>query len=235
MESYQDFLKRIEYQKSEFDVENTYFKPNERVYEKVRDDNHFKDFYGDTVVFDLDEETKKRVFGIIEKLYFVAPECFSECLNEITIHMTMHDLSASGNINSVATQIFENEINLLNVLKENPIKPMTIKMRTNYAINMLHTSLVLALCPADENEWNKLQNIYDLINKVKVCPYPYLTPHITLAYYNYNGFDIGSVNKLKEVVNVLNKQSFEITLNTEKLVYQKFISMNDYISIFNLL
>ena len=65
--------------------------------------------------------------------------------------------------------------------------------------------------------------------------YPYMTPHITLAYFNYDGFDAGSVQNLREVVNELNKESFEITLNTENIKYQKFTSMNDYISIFNLI
>lgn len=235
MEKYNDFLERTGYQKPEYDVDNTYFRPDGRVYEKVREDNQFKDFYGDTVVFDLDTETKKKVFGIIRQLYSAVPECFSEKINENTIHMTLHDLSAADKLDSVAAEVFDNEIKLANVLKENPVKPQTIKMRTNYVINMIHTSLVLALYPADENEWNKLQNLYDLIDKVRVCPYPYLTPHITLAYYNYNGFDVNSVYRLKEIVKELNKQSFEITLNTEKLVYQKFTSMNDYISIFNLI
>ena len=69
-------------------------------------------------------------------------------------------------------------------------------MKTNYVINMIHTSLVLALCPAVEKEWDNLARLYDLINQVKVCGYPYLTPHITLAYYNYNGFDVCSVQMI---------------------------------------
>ena len=234
MESYSDFIKRISWQGSEFGADDAFFQPDGRVYQKVKQDNHFKKFYGDTVVFDLEKKTKKKVFEIIEKLYDTVPECFSEKLNESTIHMTLHDLSASDNLDNAGSQSFNNEIKLLEVLRNNPIKPQTIEMRTNFVINMIHTSIVLALVPADESEWNKLAQLFDAIDSVKRLDYK-LTPHITLAYYNFNGFDAGTVQKLKEVVRLLNKESFEITLNTNKLVYQKFTSMNDYVSIFNLL
>lgn len=235
MENYNDFLNRISYQKSELQIGESFFNPDNRVYEKVNPDNTFKPFYGDTVVFDLDSRTKTRLYKFIDNLYQSVPECFCQRLDKNTLHMTLHDLSASDNLDSISSEVFQNEIKLLQILKANPQKPQTIKMKTNFVINMVSTSMVLALVPADEAEWNKLQILYDLINGVKVCPYPYLTPHITLAYFNYNGFDAGYVQKLKEVVNELNKESFEITLNCKKLVYQKFTSMNDYISIFNLI
>lgn len=235
MESCNDFLKRISYQQSELQIGDGYFNPDGRVYEKVNPDNTFKPFYGDTVVFDFYSRTKTRIFKIIERLYKSVPECFCQMLDKSTLHMTLHDLSASYNLDSISSGVFQNEIKLLQIIKDNPQKPQTIKMKTNFVINMVSTSLVLALVPADEAEWDKLQTFYDLINEVKICPYPYLTPHITLAYFNYNGFDECSVQKLKEVVNEVNKESFEITLSTKKLVYQKFTSMNEYISIFNLI
>ncbi|MCI7211183.1 MAG: hypothetical protein SOT80_09640 [Candidatus Pseudoruminococcus sp.] len=233
-ENYNDFLNRISYQQADLQIGEGYFNPDGRAYEKVNPDNTFKPFYGNTVVFDLDSSTKTRIYKIIEKLYKSVPECFCQRLDKSTLHMTLHDLSASDNLDSIMPEVFYNEIKLLQIIIDYPQNPQTIRMKTNFVINMVSTSLVLALVPADEAEWDKLQTLYDLINEVKICPYPYLTPHITLAYFNYNGFDAGSVQKLKEVVNELNKESFEITLNSKKLVYQKFTSMNDYISIFNL-
>ena len=44
------------------------------------------------------------------------------------------------------------EVGLLRLLKEKPQQPQTIKMKTSYIINMVSTSLVLALTPADEVE-----------------------------------------------------------------------------------
>lgn len=150
------------------------------VYEKFNPDNTFKPFYGDTVVFDLDSRTKTRVIKIIEKLYQSVPECFCQRLDKSTLHMTLHDLSASDNLDSITSEVFYNEIKLFQIMKYHPHKPQTIRMKTNFVINMVSTSLVLALVPADEAEWDKLQTLYDLINEVKICPYPYLTPHITL-------------------------------------------------------
>ncbi len=233
MEIYSDFINRINYQQSQLQIGDGYFKPSGRVYEKVNKDNSFKPFYGDTVVFDLDDNTKLRVCKIIDELYEAAPECFCEKFDKSILHMTLHDLSASENLNSVSSEIFNNEIRLLQVLNDNPLKPQSIKMKTNFIINMVNTSLVLALVPYDETEWNKLQQLYELVNKVKVCPYPYLTPHITLAYFNYNGFDEDSARKLSRAVAELNRKSFAITLD-DKLYYQKFISMKDYISVFKL-
>lgn len=231
MEKYNDFLKRISYQKAELQIGEGRFKPDVRVYEKVDQDNGFKPFYGDTVVFDLDSRIKNKIAGMIDRLYEIAPECFCERIKADTIHMTLHDLSASDALENVAAEVFDNEIKLLRVLRENPQKSRTIKMKTNYIINMVSTSLVLALVPENETEWNKLQEMYDLINEVRTCPYPYLTPHITLAYFNYNGFDEKSADKLKSAVFELNKNHFSIPLQTNRLYYQKFISMNDYISV----
>ena len=233
VEKYNDFIERISYQQAELQLGDGFFTPDSRVYEKVNQDNSFKPFYGDTVVFDLDSRIKNKIAGIIDRLYKIAPECFCEHIKEDTIHMTLHDLSASENLESIASEVFGNEIELLRVLKENPQQLNSIKMKTNFIINMVSTSLVLTLIPADEAEWNKLQELYELINKVKVCQYPFLTPHITLAYFNYNGFDEKSADNLKTAVHELNKNHFDITLRTNRLYYQKFISMNDYIQVFN--
>ena len=232
MDTYRDFINRISYQQAELQIGSGYFKPDGRVYQKVACDNRFKPFWGDTVVFDLDRRTKAKIAGIIDSLYSAVPECFCEQIKEDTIHMTLHDLSTSDNLDSIAPEMFGNEIELLRVLKENPQQLNSIKMKTNYIINMVSTSLVLALVPADEGEWNKLQEMYELINRVKVCPYPYLTPHITLAYFNYNGFDANSADKLKAKVYELNQNRFDITLRTSKLYYQKFVSMNDFYLVF---
>lgn len=232
MENYSDYLNRISYQKADLQIGEGSFKPDGRLFEKVNQGNGFKPFYGDTVVFDLDSCIKEKISGIIDRLYETAPECFCERIKADTIHMMLHDLSASDKLENMAVEVFDNEVNLLRVLKGNPQKAQTIKMKTNFIINMVSTSLVLALVPADEVEWNKLQEMYELINKVKVCPYPFLTPHITLAYFNYNGFDEKSADKLKSAVLELNEKNFDITLQKSRLYYQKFISMNDYISFF---
>ena len=235
MEKYNEFVQRISYQQAQLQIKNGDFTPDGRVFQKVAPDNSFKPFYGDTVVFDLPKKVKKTICPIIDELYEKCPECLCKRLDNHTMHMTLHDLSASDNLDEVAGDVFKNEIKLLEVINKNPVERHKIKMKTNFILNMVDTSLVLALVPLDEDEWNKLQTLYDMINQVKVCSYPFLTPHITLAYFNYNGFDKASSDKLKKVVTSLNeKLSIEIHLDTKKLYYQKFVSMNEYINIFSL-
>lgn len=234
MEKYKDFLERISYQQNGVQFAKGDFVPDKRVLGKVAPDNSLRDFFGDTIVFDLNSSTKEKISGIIEKLYEKFPECFAEKLNTSTLHMTLHDLSASEDLEKVSQDVFRNEIKLLEVLREQPVEVQTVQMKTNYIINMVNTSLVLTLVPADKDEWKKLQVLYALADKVRVCPYPYLTPHITLAYFSRKGFDENCSNELKKLADELNQKRFNITLNTKKLVYQKFISMNDYISVFPL-
>lgn len=235
MEAYSDFLTRTgEFEKPELAMGDGDFHPHAELGAKCRPDGTFGEFFGDTVVFELKHKAKEKFAEIIEELYAKVPECFSEKINAGTLHMTLHDLSASENLGEVAADVFNNEIKLIEVLKENPIEIKTVKMKTNFIINMVSKSLVMALVPEDEEEWNKLQTLYSLINQVKVCPYPFLTPHVTLAYFNTNGFGEKSVRKLKKIVEKMNEKGFEVTLHTNKLYYQHFRSMNDYTNIFPL-
>ncbi len=98
---------------------------------------------------------------------------------------------------------------------------------------MIDTSLVLGLYPADEGAYRRLMDLYFFFDAVKELSYPF-TPHITLAYYNVDGFDSQSAGKLEDAVNILNKNEMEIELDVNHLCYQKFRSMNDYIDIINL-
>ena len=137
METYKDFLERISYQQPELLIGKGDFKPDKRVYEKVDPDNSFKPFFGDTVVFDLDNSTKEMISKRIKKLYDTVPECFSEQINTDTIHMTLHDLSASDKLEKVSAEVFKNEVELLRLVKVKPQQPKTIKMKSNYIINWI--------------------------------------------------------------------------------------------------
>ncbi|MBQ8591517.1 MAG: hypothetical protein IJ485_02040 [Lachnospiraceae bacterium] len=233
MENYIDFLERIHsFEKKEADFGKDYFHVSPAVVSKVGTDNQYKEFYGDTVVFDLDADTKKKVSEYVDELYKDASECFCEQLDYSTFHVTLHDLSNSPVLCEVADEVFENEIKIVKEVRAK-IKPQIIRMKTKCVFNMVDISLVLGLYPADEEEHRKLFALYDIVDGVKQLSYP-LTPHITLAYYNCNGFDASSARKLEKIIRRLNDNTFEIILDTKRLYYQKFTSMNDYINILNL-
>ena len=234
MEAYKNFLDRINsFETKEMCLANEYFNVNASLCKKVDKNNSFKNFYGDTVVFNLDDATKKKLSVIVNRLYSEVPECFCERLVSDTFHLTLHDLSNSPDLEKVAVEVFENELNVIKKSKQ--VSVQKIKMKSKYIFNMVNTSLVLGLYPVNEKEYNKLMELYYLFDDVKKLNYP-LTPHITLAYYNVNGFDVDSADKLKNIVRELNENDsdFEIDLDVRQLFYQKFTSMNEYINIINL-
>lgn len=235
METYQEFLDRISsFEAKKIDYGKQYFKGNPSISQKVDKDNIFRSFYGDTIVFELDRSIKEKLSEYVDILYKSVPECFCERLAKNTFHVTLHDLSNSPTLRDVAEEMFENELKVIEKMGElQKYEKSIIKMKSKYIFNMVDTSLVLGLYPADEKEYHRLMELYLIFDKVKKLSYPF-TPHITLAYYNVNGFDIQAARTLEDTVNKLNKNNIEIELNVNNLYYQKFKSMNEYIDIINL-
>ncbi|MDE7446579.1 MAG: 2'-5' RNA ligase family protein [Lachnospiraceae bacterium] len=235
METYQEFLDRINsFEKRELNYGNKLFKGNPSISQKVGKDNVFRNFYGDTIVFALDDIVKEKLAGYVELLYQSAPECFCERLVPHTFHVTLHDLSNAPVLRDVAEELFENELKVIEKMGEiQKQEKEIIKMKSKYIFNMVDTSLVLGLYPVNEGEYRRLMDLYSLFDTVKKLSYPF-TPHITLAYYNIDGFDLQAARRLEDAVNKLNKNEIEIELNVNHLYYQKFRSMNDYIDIINL-
>ncbi|MDE6251784.1 MAG: hypothetical protein K2M78_03985 [Lachnospiraceae bacterium] len=235
METYQEFLDRINlFEKKEINYGNKYFKGNPSLSQKINKDNTFRNFYGDTIVFALDDIIKEKLGEYVELLYRSAPECFCERLVPNTFHVTLHDLSNSPDLRDVAEELFDNELKVIEKMGEmQKHEKAKIKMKSKYIFNMVDISLVLGLYPADEDEYRRLMELYFIFDKVKKLNYPF-TPHITLAYYNINGFDLQTARILEDAVNQLNDNEIEIELNVNNLYYQKFKSMNDYIDIINL-
>ena len=234
MENYQAFLDRINiFEKKCWSFAPGDFKGNPSLVKKVHPDNTFRSFYGDTVVFNLDDAVKERLEMWLNILYTEVPECFCERLVTDTFHMTLHDLCNSRDYSEIAEEVEVNKEKILGLCKEIP-KFNVIKMKSKYIFNMVNTSLVLGLYPADETEYRNLMTLYDTFNEVKKLSYP-LTPHITLAYYNVHGFNETSAGKLEELVCQLNcaelENEMEIVLKAEKLYYQHFDSMNHYTNV----
>ena len=168
----------------------------------------------------------------MELLYQFVPECFCERLTPNTFHVTLHDLSNSPTLRDVAEELFENELKVIERIREIQ-EYKKIKMKSKYIFNMVDTSLVLGLYPVDEGEYRKLMELYCIFDNVKKLSYSF-TPHITLAYYNVNGFDLRAARILENAVSRLNNNELEIELNINNLYYQKFKSINNYVNIINL-
>ena len=234
VESYNSLLTRIAYQQENLLLDDGDFTPDKGMLEKVDPDNSFRPFYGDTTVFDLDDDVKKKVAAIQDLLYSQNPECFCARLAPSTVHMTLHDLDASVSQDEVLPAMQQNEAGLRRKRALFPIPACTIRMRTNFVCDSVRKSLVLNLLPETPGDWAKLALLYEWVDGVRPLPGRKLYPHITLAYYNHDGFSAASMSKLKKTVLELNQTGFAFTIDTAKLYYQHFTDMNSYENIFKI-
>ncbi len=169
MENYDEFLTRINsFEKNKIDFGRTYFTGKQSITHKVDRNNTFKDFHGDTVVFDLDKATKTVISRLVDFLYEATPQCFCERLVPDTFHMTLHDLSNSDVLQNISDEMFYNELKIIKA--KNRIEKLgniRIKMKSNAIFNMVNTSLVLGLYPIDDANYIKLMELYSIINDIK--------------------------------------------------------------------
>lgn len=97
---------------------NQDFKANPSLAQKIKKENTFRDFYGDTIVFALDDTSKEKLAEYADFLYRTVPECFCEKLVSNTFHVTLHDLGNSPILRNVAEELFENELKLIGKMDE---------------------------------------------------------------------------------------------------------------------
>lgn len=181
-------------------------------------------FYGNTAVFLLDEDTKNVLSRYQEELYDKAGWMLAEKLKPATFHMTLHDLENGPEL----SEALENRMKkaqeeagpLLRKWQGHP----PLKMEATWLFNMVNTSIVLGLAPADQDSGKRLDEMYLALNSVVPLKHA-LTPHITMAYYRPDTYTAYDLNCLKAALHPVNLQ---ITLRMEDLVLQNFTDMNSY-------
>ncbi len=236
MESYNDFLNRVNaFETPTFGIALEDFKPSNSVFQKVTSNNRFAPFYGDTIVFDLSIALKNLVSYLTHMLHSELPNCFCERLHDSTVHLTLHDLVNCPSREEVSEKMDSNLRRIVDMIIDNPVKKTTIDLRPVCVMNMVNTSVVLALQPVSEEDYYKIISVYEMFEEIVKLPYKF-TPHITLAYYNRDGFSYSDVLKLKATIEKVNEViaanpfNSQVFVTTEDLFYQRFTSMNYYIS-----
>ena len=204
------------------------FSTNPNLRKKVDGDGKLLPYLGNTVVFLLDEDTKQKLCQIREALYRAAGEMLAEPLQTATFHMTLHDL-ANGQPGQwclrewmADTQARAGEI----LCRWKGSAP--IRMKATWMFNMVSTSIVLGLAPADGDSWRRLDEMYTALEDAVPLSYA-LTPHITLAYYRPGTY---SQEQAERLAGVLRPVDMEVELRMENLVLQEFTDMNHYETIF---
>lgn len=192
---------------------------------KVGRDGELLPFPGNTVVFLLEEGEKTKLQQLQEALYRHCGALLAQRLHPETFHMTLHDL-ANGDTLGQREEMAARASEILASIRQEP--KTGIPMKAVCTFNMVNTSVVLLLEPADHRAWQQLDDLYWQFQQVHTLPYA-LTPHITLAYFRPGCYGPGETDILRKA---LRQVSLEIALSTDALVLQDFETMNDYKTVY---
>lgn len=200
------------------------FVTNANLRKKVDERGALLPFFGNTVVYLLDDATKRALKSLQDELYAAAPEAFAEPLPEDSFHMTAHDLAnAPENSPKLRAQMVEAEEKAVALVREVlPAQPLA--MKATWTFNMVDISVVLGLEPADAESREALSRLYVALEKAVPLGYA-LTPHITLAYFRPGVYERETVERLRGALRPVDST---LTLQPENLVLQEFESMSVY-------
>ncbi len=184
-------------------------------------------YEGNTIVFLLNDKVKDKLRGLQELLYAAAPEMLAEMLRPDTFHMTLHDL-ANGMPDQTGLKERMAEV-------EKQARPIItqwkndgpLSMKATWLFNMVNTSIVLGLAPADEESRQRLSEMYTRLESVVSLGYA-LTPHITMAYFKPGTYGPEQAGRLSAAIK---KVELDVTLYMKNLVLQNFTDMNNYYTI----
>lgn len=204
------------------------FTTNLNLGRKVDKEGNLLPYIGNTVVFLLDDATKEHLRLLQEGLYCAALEMLAQPLQMSTFHMTLHDLA-----NGLPDQPGLSEYMRYTQERASQILPgwkkaSALRMKTTWMFNMVNTSIVLGLAPADEESWHRLNEMYIALEDVVHLGYA-LTPHITVGYFRPGTYSTEHVQRLSAA---LRPVELDITLRMEDLVFQNFYDMNHYETVF---
>jgi hypothetical protein len=199
------------------------FSTNPNLTKKVDENGDFLPFMGNTVVYDLDEDVKRRLTLLQKELYDCGGQVLSQQLDSSTFHMTLHDLVNGQPEDSLRTRMQKIEPMVKNILGDwKDHEP--ISMEATWMFNMVSTSIVLGLKPADPDSYARLDAMYGKLEEVIPLGYP-LCPHITLAYFRPGVY---APEQIQGLCRRLRAVDLRVALKAENLVFQNFAHMNHY-------
>lgn len=182
-------------------------------------------FPGNTVVFLLKEETKQQLQDLQSRLHQLCGDMLAQPLVPDTFHMTLHDL-ANGDLLPRQEEMAAGTRTILAQIREE--QHPDIPMKATWMFNMVNTSIVLGLEPANADAWHQLSSLYQRFQQIRPLPYA-LTPHITLAYFRPGCYGPEQTAQLRAA---LGPVELTTELLIQNLVLQDFADMNHYTTIF---
>lgn len=216
------------------------------VKQKVDDQGQYKPFWGNTVVFPLEDEMLDYVASIQKKLecirkdfeYCQQEAYLAESLEKDTYHITLHDLTSSVDKEEAEEKIKATKAGALRILdKLRKMDFPIIRVEPVDLFAMNGTSVVLGFRAIDEENQKNLMVLYELFQSIVELPYE-LTPHVTLSYFRYKErHDKNKIQGLRNIIKEVNEQIKRdrkagtnpiVELDVKQLAYQHFSSMNKY-------
>lgn len=181
-------------------------------------------FYGDTVVFILSDEAKRALALLQDELYSAAPMLLAQRLDPDSFHMTLHDLSNAARQDAalISAMVENGKAAKEHIARWQGRAPL--HMKATWLFNMVNTSIVLGLVPADDESRRALEEMYDSMESVISLGYP-LCPHVTMAYFRPGTY---SQTELASLRRALRPVELDVELCMDKLCYQRFTDMNHY-------
>lgn len=195
---------------------------------KVGPDGVLLPYPGNTAVFLLGEHERGLLAGLREELYAAAGPMLAERLRDESFHMTLHGLEDGVPGTPGLAERMSAAAALARPILARHRQGPALRMRATRLFNMLHTSVVLCLAPADGDSYARLDAMYLELEEVKRLGYA-LTPHITMAYYRPGRYSAAQAARL---ASALRPVELELSLAMEDLVLQDFTDMNRYTTVF---
>lgn len=225
-ESYKDKLEELRIRSLE-NLEKEWNPKNELFY-KVDKNGEYRNFRGDTIVFFLNEEDKRKVLEIQNKLYSKIGKLLSKPLSAEYFHMTLHDLcnyNITANIENCVKKNNKKVKKILNGVKSNKV----IKMNSLGLYNG-GSAIGIMFIPQNKNDLIYLLEIrkkFDILIEQK----DFYIPHITLGYYLPIDYNSQEREQIYKTINEINRDlKIEINIEFNKLEYVHFENMDKYIT-----
>ena len=196
---------------------------------KVGHDGGLRPFYGNTVIYGLDNGAKLALARRQVLLHHHAGWCLAAPLAPDAFHITLHDLTSSADRVAAEDAVARTEpqaVALLDALRREGIPP--IRMVSTHVFSMVATSVVMGFAPETEADCAALMGLYERFHTVVPLDWG-LTPHVTLAYYRPGSYGREAVDALNHVIRLSEGlPPICMTLSPERLVYSRFSDMNHY-------
>lgn len=198
---------------------------------KFCEDGSFHCFYGDTIVFQLSEDTKQFLGEVQTSLYGQAAGILAEKLPVESFHITLHDLSSSVVQQDIRTEMKAHQDRMPEIMSFLKSKG-AVCLKAKGMANMVSSSIVMLFEPEKVEDHDTIQEMYECVEKIYPLPYP-LTLHSTLAYYKPGIYDPKQWGKLYQLLDVFNRKyagERKFVIDAHMTEYQVFSSMKDYIT-----